>query len=149
MADEKLLNPSENTKTKPEAESARAKQSRSKKPTAAAKASSVIQKTAQPKARGLSDNEKREKINQVEAAIAGGATLKDAVKVLAISDQTYYTWKKAVGITPAKMPASTATFDDELAEFAQLEEENRRLRKLLGEKLRAENAALRKRLGMN
>ncbi|HAU73959.1 MAG TPA: SyrB-like regulator, partial [Agrobacterium sp.] len=34
------------------------------------------------------------------------------------------------------------------AEFVHLEEENRRLRKLLAEKLRAENADLRRRLGL-
>ena len=148
MADEELLAPSDNITTKTEAEFARGKRSRSKKPTAA-KADSTIQKTAKPKARGLSDAEKRGKINQVEAAIAGGETLKDAVKAVAISDQTYYTWKKALAVAPPGASANTATLDDELAEFAQLEEENRRLRKLLAEKLRDENTSLRKRLGMN
>lgn len=37
---------------------------------------------------------------------------------------------------------------DELADLVQLEEENQRLRKRLAEKLRAENAELRKRLGL-
>jgi putative transposase len=148
MADEGRVTLPDNVTTKHEAEPARGKLSRSKKPTAG-KADSVSQKTAKPKARGLSGDEKREKINQVEAAIAGGATLKDAVNAVAISDQTYYTWKKAVAVMPAEESASRATFDDELAEFAELEEENRRLRKLLAEKLRAENTALRKRLGMN
>ncbi|NRP21552.1 hypothetical protein LPJGGPFB_04811 [Ensifer adhaerens] len=37
---------------------------------------------------------------------------------------------------------------DEIADLLQLEEENARLRKALGEKLRAENADLRKRLGI-
>nr|WP_172690322.1 hypothetical protein [Rhizobium rhizogenes] len=45
--------------------------------------------------------------------------------------------------------AASLSVDDELAEFIQLEEENRRLRKLLSEKLRAENADLRKRHGMS
>lgn len=152
MADEELLTAPDSTAPKPEAEKAaaavRGKRSSSKK-AAAGKADTVSQKTAKPKARGLSDDEKREKIKQVEATIAGGATLKDAVDAASISDQTYYTWKKAVAVTTAEEPASTATFDDELAEFTRLEEENRRLRKLLAEKLRAENTALRKRLGMN
>jgi len=65
MADEELLAPSDNITTKTEAESARGKRLRSKKPTAA-KADSTIQKTAKPKARGLSDDEKRGKINQVK-----------------------------------------------------------------------------------
>lgn len=38
---------------------------------------------------------------------------------------------------------------DEMADLLQLEEENKRLRKSLAEKLRAENADLRKRLGLS
>lgn len=38
---------------------------------------------------------------------------------------------------------------DEMADLLQLEEENQRLRKLLAEKLRAENADLRKRLKLD
>lgn len=38
---------------------------------------------------------------------------------------------------------------DEMADLLLLEEENQRLRKLLAEKLRAENAVLRKRLGVS
>lgn len=37
---------------------------------------------------------------------------------------------------------------DEMADLIQLEEENKRLRKTLADKLRAENADLRKRLGL-
>ncbi|UWU24267.1 hypothetical protein QA648_31520 (plasmid) [Rhizobium sp. CB3171] len=37
---------------------------------------------------------------------------------------------------------------DELEDLIQLEEENKRLRKILAEKLRQENAELRKRLGL-
>ncbi|MGQ3215651.1 transcriptional regulator [Shinella sp.] len=43
-------------------------------------------------------------------------------------------------------PAAQAVQSDEMADILQLEEENQRLRKLLAEKLRAENADLRKRL---
>jgi hypothetical protein len=46
---------------------------------------------------------------------------------------------------PAKVPVTAA---DEMADLIQLEEENRQLRKALAEKLRAENADLRKRLGV-
>jgi len=102
-----------------------------------------------PRIRGLSDQEKLEKIGQIEAQVAGGTTLKEAVKTAGISDQTYYQWKKAAAQPATQIPAAAATMDDELAEFIQLEEENRRLRKMLSEKLRAENADLRKRLGMN
>jgi putative transposase len=42
-------------------------------------------------------------------------------------------------------PVSAA---DEMADLLQLEEENKRLRQTLAEKLRAENADLRKRLGL-
>jgi hypothetical protein len=43
--------------------------------------------------------------------------------------------------------AVNATAADEMTDLLQLEEENQKLRKLLAEKLRAENADLRKRLG--
>jgi putative transposase len=100
---------------------------------------------AKPKSRGLTDQEKGERIGQIDALVDSGRTLKDAVKEAGISDQTYYQWKKA--LMPA--PREAAAVDDEFAEFIQLEEENRRLRKLLAEKLRAENADLRRRLGMS
>ncbi|CAN7766261.1 transposase [Rhizobium leguminosarum] len=105
--------------------------------------------TVKPKTRGLSDQEKLEKIGQIEAQVADGATLKEAVKTAGISDQTYYQWKKATAQPVTQIPAAAVSVDDELAEFIQLEEENRRLRKLLSEKLRAENADLRKRLGIS
>ncbi|MDW9912283.1 transcriptional regulator, partial [Sinorhizobium meliloti] len=38
---------------------------------------------------------------------------------------------------------------DELADLVELEEENQKLRKRLAEKLRGENAELRKRLGLD
>ncbi|MBB5577810.1 transposase [Rhizobium paranaense] len=84
---------------------------------------------------------------QIEAQLTTGTTLKDAVKSLGISDQTYYQWKKAA--KPAdKVEAAPAGEIDDLAEFTELEAENARLRKLLAEKLRAENAELRRRLGL-
>ncbi|OBZ92220.1 transcriptional regulator [Pararhizobium polonicum] len=46
-------------------------------------------------------------------------------------------------------PAVSATPSDEMADILQLEEENQRLRKLLAEKLRAENTDLRKRLKLD
>ncbi|MBY5720762.1 transcriptional regulator [Rhizobium leguminosarum] len=49
-------------------------------------------------------------------------------------------------VQPATAPSVTAV--DEFADLLQLEEENQRLRKLLAEKLRAENADLRKRLNL-
>lgn len=142
----------DSTETKAEAEkttmTARGKRSSPKK-AAAGKVASSVQKSDRPKARGLSDADKLEKIRQIEAAVGSGATLKDAVGAASISDQTYYTWKKAVAAPAAGTSSSPVAVDDEFDEFIQLEQENRRLRKLLGEKLRAENAELRKRLGIN
>ena len=50
----------------------------------------------------------------------------------------------------ARVPAAAAPVAavDDIADLLQLEEENQRLRKLLAEKLRAENADLRKRLNL-
>ncbi|MDH2089153.1 transposase [Rhizobium pusense] len=64
---------------------------------------------------------------------------------MGISDQTYYTWKKGVAQPAITTDDQRPAYDDELDE---LEAENRRLRKLLSEKLRTENADLRKRLGL-
>lgn len=55
---------------------------------------------------------------------------------------------KAVPTAPA-LPTAAAEASDEMADLLQLEEENQRLRKLLAEKLRAENADLRKRLKLD
>lgn len=64
---------------------------------------------------------------------------------------------KARAKGPAKSPKTsvqkqpieaTVPVLDEIADLVQLEEENVRLRKTLAEKLRAENADLRKRLGL-
>lgn len=55
--------------------------------------------------------------------------------------------KRAPKVTQAATEPSVAAVD-EFADLLQLEEENQRLRKLLAEKLRAENADLRKRLNL-
>lgn len=54
----------------------------------------------------------------------------------------------AAPVTPTApaLPTAAAEASDEMADLLQLEEENQKLRKLLAEKLRAENADLRKRL---
>ncbi|QPB24624.1 SyrB-like regulator [Rhizobium sp. 007] len=44
---------------------------------------------------------------------------------------------------------ATVPATDEMADLIQLQEENKRLRKTLADKLRAENADLRKRLGLD
>jgi hypothetical protein len=55
--------------------------------------------------------------------------------------------KRAPKVAQAPTAPSVAAVD-EFADLLQLEEENQRLRKLLAEKLRAENADLRKRLNL-
>lgn len=55
--------------------------------------------------------------------------------------------KRAPKVAQAATAPSVAAVD-EFADLLQLEEENQRLRKLLAEKLRAENADLRKRLNL-
>jgi len=50
---------------------------------------------------------------------------------------------------PTKQAEIESVAIDEIADLLALEEENRDLRKQLSEKLRAENAELRKRLGQN
>jgi cell shape-determining protein MreC len=55
--------------------------------------------------------------------------------------------KTAPKVAQAPTAPSVAAAD-EFADLLQLEEENQRLRKLLAEKLRAENADLRKRLNL-
>ncbi|GAA3102361.1 transposase [Rhizobium viscosum] len=145
MADEEIQTPQDGTVSE---QASPKKTSRARNATAE-KARAGTPKPAKPRTRGLSDQDKVEKIGKIEAQVAGGATLKDAVKSAGISDQTYYQWKKAAAQLVTETPAVSVSVDDELSEFIQLEEENRRLRKLLSEKLRAENADLRKRLGMS
>ena len=103
-----------------------------------------MKKSVKPKSRGLSEQEKIERVRHIDEQVAAGDTLKAAVEKAGISDQAYYQWKKAFGSTSQSAIAE----DDEFAEFIQLDEENRRLRKLLAEKLRTENADLRRRLGL-
>lgn len=104
--------------------------------------------------------ERAEKLQRIEEALAnGGVSLKAAVEAVGVSDQTYYQWKRAdkpahvapAAATAPSPPASAApaSLGNELAELIKLEEENQRLRQLLGEKLRAENAELRRRLEMS
>lgn len=98
---------------------------RAKKPTAEAKAKPSRSKAA--KAAGGS----KQRVEGTPASSAEPATAKRRAA------------KEPVAVIDA--PVSAA---DEMAELLQLEEENSRLRKSLAEKLRAENASLRKKLGL-
>lgn len=149
MADEEVQTPADVTATTEVEHTAPTRPKRAPR----SKKAAAEQAVTKPKTRGLSDREKLERIGQIEAQVGGGSTLKDAVKIAGVSDQTYYQWKKAVSqsapIKPApKTEAASISGYNEIAEFIELEQENRRLRKLLSEKLRAENADLRKRLGL-
>ena len=86
-----------------------------------------------------SAKERAQKLGDIESQTGRGSSLKDAVKKAGISEQTYYHWKKAA----AQVPQS-----DELKDLVKLEEENTRLKQLLAERLRKENAELRKKLGL-
>ncbi|OAP40253.1 transposase [Sinorhizobium americanum] len=127
------------------------KQRSPRPPKAAAEPAQATSKAAAAKRRGYSDQEKSEKLKLIERQVTEGSTLKDAIKSAAISEQTYYQWKGAAKPVEKKATKVTkpVTAGDELADLVQLEEENQRLRKQLAEKLRAENAELRKRLGLD
>lgn len=142
MAEDEMQNPPNETATTATEEASSKRRIR----TSGRRSGRIRQDLGQEKlkVRGLNDQEKAERISRIDALVGGGKTLKDAVKEAGISDQTYYQWKKAL----APAPEATPPVDDEFAEFIQLEEENRRLRKLLAEKLRAENSDLRRRLGL-
>ncbi len=113
---------------------------------AASKATAAKVPIAKPRRYG--EQERNEKLKLIETQTSEGtSTLKDAIKSAGISEQTYYQWKRTAKPVDTKgdkrLPAG-----DELADLVQLEEENQRLRKLLADKLRAENSDLRKRLGL-
>jgi len=86
-----------------------------------------------------SEMERTQKLAQIEKSISGGASIRSAVKQAGISEQTYYQRKKA---------AAPASASDDLKDLLALEEENKRLKSLLAERLRNENAELKKKLGL-
>ena len=143
MADEEIRTPAEGD-PQTEIEQRGPKSPSKSRSVAGGKARGDTKKQVRRKSRGLTELEKLDRVRHIDEHVAAGDTLKAAVEKAGISDQTYYQWKKALG--PA--PQSGIPEDDEFAEFVHLEEENRRLRKRLAEKLRAENADLRRRLGL-
>ncbi|MBZ9711136.1 transposase [Mesorhizobium sp. ESP7-2] len=86
-----------------------------------------------------SSKERAQKLGQIEKSIGSGETLKSAARQAGISEQTYYQWKKA---------ATPASDGGDLKDLLALEEENKRLKGLLAERLRKENAELKKKLGL-
>ncbi|UCI32003.1 transposase [Mesorhizobium sp. B4-1-4] len=96
--------------------------------------------SVQPGRKVYSEEERTQKLGQIEKLISGGATLKSAVKQAGTSEQTYYQWKKKAAVP--------APGNGELKDLLALEEENKRLKNLLAERLRKENAELKRRLGL-
>lgn len=79
------------------------------------------------------------KLSPEETQVAAKSTRKDAVKD---------TGRKRTPKQTEQTVKAPAPVLDEMADLIQLEEENKKLRKTLADKLRAENADLRKRLGL-
>ncbi|NGO52091.1 transposase [Allomesorhizobium camelthorni] len=86
-----------------------------------------------------SETERAQKLGAIEKQIGQGESIRTAVQKAGISEQTYYQWKKTARHTKQS---------DELKDLVKLEEENARLKKLLADRLRNENAELRKKLGL-
>ena len=87
-----------------------------------------------------SEKERAQKLDQIEKSIGRGGSIKSSVRQAGISEQTYYQWKKA---------AAPKLASGDLKDLVALEEENTRLKGLLAERLRKENAELKRKLGLN
>ncbi|MBA8879120.1 hypothetical protein [Phyllobacterium myrsinacearum] len=92
--------------------------------------------------RGVAASKKQRAPRRTKAAIAAAAEAASPVV------KRRKPRSKNVGQTARRITAKPVSATDELAELLQLEEDNKRLRKELAAKLRAENADLRKRLGI-
>jgi putative transposase len=104
------------------------------------------------KAKKYTEQEQTEKLRQIDAQVSDGkTTLKQAIKDAGLTEQTFYRWRRngvhAVNSANVAPPAGGET--DSFEALIELEAENERLRKLLADKLRAENAEMRKRLGLD
>lgn len=149
MADESKAGPFATIEANAGTKSPTAKKRRSPRLQKAAAEQVRDSKGTAAKPRRYSDQEKNDKLKLIETQVAERkSTLKDAIKSAGISEQTYYQWKRAAKPVDQK-DDKTRPAGDELADLVQLEKENSRLRQLLADKLRAENAELRKRLGLD
>ncbi|MHA6645986.1 transposase [Mesorhizobium sp. A623] len=86
-----------------------------------------------------SEKERSQLLSQIEKSIVRSESIKNATRQAGISEQTYYQWKKA---------ATPASESGDLKDLLALEDENKRLKGLLAERLRKENAELKKKLGL-
>ena len=73
--------------------------------------------------RGHSPEQIVQKLREVEAALATGSTVPQAVRQIGVSEQTYYRWRNAYG----KMEK------DQLRLLKTLEVKNRRLKKIVAD----------------
>lgn len=105
----------------------------------AAKATEPQSAALRGKRKVYSEQERAQKFAQIEKSVGRGASIKSATGQAGISEQTYYQWKKT---------AASAPTGGELKDLVALEAENERLKKLLAERLRKENAELKKKLGL-
>ncbi|SCW48193.1 hypothetical protein SAMN02927900_01871 [Rhizobium mongolense subsp. loessense] len=114
---------------------------RGEKASAGATVAASLAKTAQlpSSRRKRGEGAGQAKLTPQETKITAKSTSKDAIKDTGRNRAPKQTAKTAKAPLPAL---------DELADLTQLEEENKRLRKTLADKLRAENTDLRKRLGL-
>lgn len=116
----------------------------SKRPAAKKVAKSVVSAPTPAPARKTrkiySGKERAQKLGEIEQALGRGDTIKAATGKAGISEQTYYQWKKA---------AAPTSKGDDLKDLLALEEENKHLKGLLAQRLREENAELKKRLGLS
>ena len=101
-----------------------------------ASASPVLAKKAR---KVYSEQERTRMLGQIEKSIHRGESVKSATRQAGISEQTYYQWKKT---------AAPTSEGGDLKDLLALEEENKRLKSLLAERLRKENAELKKKLGL-
>jgi putative transposase len=115
----------------------RTRSAKSGKPAASAEA--AVSPAVRAARKMYSETERAQKLGEIEKQVGRGGSIKAAVKKAGISEQTYYQWKKVAG----KAPQS-----DELKDLVKLEEENTRLKKLFADRLRKENAELKKKLGL-
>ncbi|WP_266065040.1 transposase [Brucella intermedia] len=125
-------------KKAPRSKVARAKPKRAAQSAAVAPAA-VEPSTVQTKRKVYSSKERAAKLDQIEKSIASGGSVRSATKQAGISEQTYYQWKKA---------AEPSSESGDLKDLLALEEENKRLKSLLAERLRKENAELKRKLGL-
>lgn len=117
-----------------------------KKPTESKGAPTSVAKIAAPAAsrptrKTHTADERVKKLGEIQKLVSAGSSVSAATKKLGISEQTYYQWKK-----PAERKTQQS---DDLKDLVKLEAENTRLKKILAERLRKENADLKKKLGLS